>query len=75
MFSILILNFESVRRLEFMGREEKLEDADDALSELEYELDNLKVRPLHNLPKFVPGYFMANARWMSFLHGAIFLYN
>ncbi len=42
MFSILILNFESVRRLEFMGREEKLEDADDALSELEYELDNLK---------------------------------
>jgi hypothetical protein len=30
------------------------------------------VRPLHNLPKFVPGYFIAKARWMSFLHGANF---
>ena len=31
---------------------------------------NLNTKPLHNLPKFVPGYFMAEARWMSFLDGA-----
>jgi hypothetical protein len=63
-----------VRGMEdFLKDPEWLEGVDNDLliASLKKEQNHL-LRPLHNLPKFVPGYFIAKARWMSFLHGANF---